>query len=46
MGSKAWRRAIQRALVWTALIALSVYLWGVIGRAFLAAGLLPVPGAL
>jgi len=46
MDSAAWRRAILRALVWAALIAASLYLWWLIGRALLAAGPMPAPGTL
>jgi hypothetical protein len=42
----SWRRAALRALVWAGLIAASLYLWWVIGRALLALGPLPAPAAI
>lgn len=41
MDSASWRRAVLRTLVWAGVIALSVYLWWLIGRAFFGAGAIP-----
>jgi hypothetical protein len=46
MDQASWRRAIVRALVWAGLIAVSICLWWLIGRAFVALGPLPALGAI
>lgn len=45
MDEAAWRRAVLRVIVWAGLIALSILMWWMLLRLFIAAGPLPAPQA-